>query len=40
MPSVLEYYLNLVGHKRKKKDVDDNILGTFNLGKINIKTIK
>ena len=40
MPGVLEYYLNLVGHKRIKKDVDDNILGTFNLGKINIKTIK
>ena len=40
MPGVLEYYLNLVRHKNKKKDIDDNILGTFNLGKINIKTIK
>ena len=39
-PGVLEYYLNLVGHKKKQKDIDDNILGTFNLGKINIKTIK
>ena len=40
MPGVLEYYLNLVKHKNKKKGIDDNILGTFNLGKINIKTIK
>ena len=40
MPGVLEYYLNLVKHNNKKKDIDDNILGTFNLGKINIKTIK
>ena len=39
-PWVLEYYLNLVGHKKKQKDIDDNILGTFNFGKINIKTIK
>ena len=39
-PGVLEYYLNLVGHKKKQKDIDDNILGTFNFGKINIKTIK
>ena len=39
-PGVLEYYLNLIGHKKKQKDIDDNILGTFNLGKINIKTIK
>ena len=42
MPGVLEYYLNLVKYKNKKKDIDidDNILGTFNFGKINIKTIK
>ena len=39
-PGVLEYYLNLIGHKKKQKDIDDNILGTFNFGKINIKTIK
>ncbi len=40
MPGVLEYYLNLSSKKNKKKDIDDDILETFNLGKINIKTIK
>ena len=40
MPGVLEYYLNLVKHKKTKDDFDDNILGTFEAGKINIKTIK
>ena len=40
MPGVLEYYMNLVKHKKTKDDFDDNILGTFNAGKINIKTIK
>ena len=25
-PGVLEYYLNLIGHKKKQKDFDDNIL--------------
>jgi len=41
MPGILEYYMNLVGHKKYKEN--NNILGTFNFGddgKINIKTIK
>ena len=39
-PGILQYYLNLVEHKNNKKDFDKNILGTFNAGIINIKTIK
>ena len=39
-PGILQYYLNLVEHKNNKKDFDKNILGTFNAGTINIKTIK
>lgn len=41
MPRMLEYYMNLVGHKIHKDN--NNIIGTFNFrndGKINIKTIK
>ena len=40
MPGVLQYYLNLVKHKNIKYDFNDNIIGTFDAGKINIKTIK
>ena len=40
MPGVLQYYLNLVKHKNIKYDFHDNIIGTFDAGKINIKTIK
>ena len=39
-PGILQYYLNLVEHTNNKKDFDKNILGTFNAGTINIKTIK
>ena len=40
MPGVLQYYMNLVKHKNIKEDFNDNIIGTFNADKINIKTIK
>ena len=40
LPRILEYYLNLVQYKKKKDDLEDNIIGTFNANKINIKTIK
>ena len=40
MPGVLQYYMNLVKHKNIKDDFNDNIIGTFNADKINIKTIK
>ena len=37
MPNILEYYLDISGHKIKHKDDKIDI---FSLGKINIKTIK
>ena len=40
LPDILEYYMDLIGHKAKKKGIEDDILGTFKNGKINIKTIK
>jgi hypothetical protein len=40
MPSFLQYYFKLVKTKNIKYDFNDNIIGTFDAGKINIKTIK
>ena len=40
LPGILEYYMDLIEHKTKKKGIEDDILGTFKNGKINIKTIK
>ena len=40
MPGILQYYMNLVKHKKLNDNFDDNIIGTFDAGKINIKTIK